>query len=77
MFLFLLLLYISASYSDSSYQDDDDVSPREKVQKNSKGSTDFCVKNISLHIYGRHEIEIAEQGKENIIDPLKCIDWPD
>lgn len=50
-----------ASYTGSS-SEDDDISPREKVQKNSKGSSDFCVRNINQHAFGRREIEIAEQG---------------
>ena len=37
--------------------------PREKVQKNSKGRTDFRVKNMKIAPYGRKEIEMAEQGK--------------
>uniref|UniRef100_A0A8C7A263 Adenosylhomocysteinase like 2 n=1 Tax=Nothoprocta perdicaria TaxID=30464 RepID=A0A8C7A263_NOTPE len=48
----------SASYTDSS---DDETSPRDKQQKNSKGSSDFCVKNIKQAEFGRREIEIAEQ----------------
>lgn len=52
----------AASYTDSS---DDETSPRDKQQKNSKGSSDFCVKNIKQAEFGRREIEIAEQGKEN------------
>lgn len=51
----------AASYTDSS---DDETSPRDKQQKNSKGSSDFCVKNIKQAEFGRREIEIAEQGKE-------------
>ncbi|XP_071960027.1 S-adenosylhomocysteine hydrolase-like protein 1 isoform X2 [Antedon mediterranea] len=47
------------SYSDSS--SDDESSPRDKPQKNSKGFSDFCVKNISQASFGRREIEIAEQ----------------
>ena len=31
-------------------------------QKNSKGSADFCVRNIDHAAFGRREIEIAEQG---------------
>lgn len=50
----------AASYTDSS---DDETSPRDKTQVNSKGSTDFCVKNIKQAEFGRREIEIAEQGK--------------
>ncbi|XP_072508875.1 adenosylhomocysteinase 3 isoform X2 [Notamacropus eugenii] len=48
----------AASYTDSS---DDETSPRDKQQKNSKGSGDFCVKNIKQAEFGRREIEIAEQ----------------
>ena len=62
--LFLIDFFIcvpAASYTDSS---DDETSPRDKQQKNSKGSSDFCVKNIKQAEFGRREIEIAEQGKE-------------
>ena len=52
----------TASYTGSS-SDEDDASPREKSQKSQKGFTDFCVKNISQHAFGRREIEIAEQGQ--------------
>ncbi|CAI5786604.1 adenosylhomocysteinase 3 isoform X1 [Podarcis lilfordi] len=48
----------AASYTDSS---DDETSPRDKQQKNTKGSSDFCVKNIKQAEFGRREIEIAEQ----------------
>ncbi|XP_064486521.1 adenosylhomocysteinase-like 1 isoform X3 [Ornithodoros turicata] len=58
--------YSSASYTDTS-SDDEGVSPREKVQKNSKGFTDFCVKNISQAAFGRREIEIAEQEMPGIM----------
>lgn len=51
--------FVAASYTDSS---DDETSPREKSQLNSKGSSDFCVKNIKQAEFGRREIEIAEQG---------------
>ncbi|XP_048113832.1 S-adenosylhomocysteine hydrolase-like protein 1 isoform X2 [Alosa alosa] len=46
------------SESDSS---EDEGTPRDKVQKNSKGSSDFCIKNIKQADFGRREIEIAEQ----------------
>ncbi|XP_078465574.1 S-adenosylhomocysteine hydrolase-like protein 1 isoform X1 [Lampetra planeri] len=49
--------YSSASFSES----EDEVSPREKRQSNSKSSSDFCVKNIKQAEFGRREIEIAEQ----------------
>ncbi|KAI4887446.1 hypothetical protein NFI96_017438 [Prochilodus magdalenae] len=48
----------AASYTDSS---DDDESPRDRVQINSEGNSDFCVKNIKQAEFGRREIEIAEQ----------------
>lgn len=40
----------------------DETSPRDKEQTNSKGSKDFCVKDIGQASFGRREIEIAEQG---------------
>lgn len=52
--------FTAASYTDSS---DDETSPRDKTQVNSKGSSDFCVKNIKQAEFGRREIEIAEQGQ--------------
>lgn len=59
--------FSSASYTGSS-EDGDDVPPREKVQKNTKGSSDFCVRNISAqHAFGRREIEIAEQEMPGIM----------
>jgi adenosylhomocysteinase len=57
----LIILPLVASYTGSS-SDEDDISPRDKQQKNSKSSSDFCVRNIDLHAFGRREIEIAEQG---------------
>ena len=41
---------------------DDEASPRELIQKNSAGSSDFCVKKISQHAYGRREIEVKVLG---------------
>ncbi|XP_063994938.1 adenosylhomocysteinase-like 1 isoform X3 [Diachasmimorpha longicaudata] len=58
--------YSSASYTGSS-SDEDDVSPREKIQKTDKGFTDFCVRNIGQHAFGRREIEIAEQEMPGIM----------
>ena len=43
------------------------MSPREKPQKNSKGSADFCVRRIEQAPYGRREIEIAEQEMPGIM----------
>ncbi|XP_022659436.1 putative adenosylhomocysteinase 3 isoform X7 [Varroa jacobsoni] len=56
----------SASYTDTS-SDDEGVTPREKIQKSSKGFTDFCVKNIGQAAFGRREIEIAEQEMPGIV----------
>uniref|UniRef100_A0A671P7T4 Adenosylhomocysteinase 2-like n=1 Tax=Sinocyclocheilus anshuiensis TaxID=1608454 RepID=A0A671P7T4_9TELE len=39
---------------------EDEVSPRDMQQINSKGSRDFCIKNIKLTDFGRREIELAE-----------------
>ena len=47
----------SGSYTGSS-SEDDDASPRERVQKNSSGHSDFCVRKIGQHSYGRREIEV-------------------
>lgn len=55
-------IFQPASYTGSS-SEDDDVSPREKIQSNTKGFNDFCVRNIHQHAFGRREIEIAEQGE--------------
>ncbi|CAH3047057.1 unnamed protein product, partial [Porites lobata] len=68
----------SASYSDSYSSDEDDVSPRERSQKNSSGGSDFCVKNIKLADFGRREIEIAEQEMPGLMLLRKrnCTDKP-
>jgi len=58
--------YSSGSYTESS-SDEEDISPRENLQKNSAGSSDFCIKRISQHAYGRREIEIAEQEMPGIM----------
>ncbi|KPP68583.1 hypothetical protein Z043_112721, partial [Scleropages formosus] len=58
----------AASYTDSS---DDETSPRDKTQVNSKGSGDFCVKNIKQAEFGRREIEIAEQDMSALISLRK------
>lgn len=58
-FIQSIISIAAASYTDSS---DDETSPRDKTQVNSKGSSDFCVKNIKQAEFGRREIEIAEQG---------------
>jgi hypothetical protein len=60
------VLGVAASYTGSS-SDEDEVSPREKAQKTTKGLTDFCVRNIDQHLFGRREIEIAEQGGISIV----------
>lgn len=58
----MFVSFLAASYTDSS---DDETSPRDKQQKNSKGNGDFCIKNLKQADFGRREIEIAEQGKPN------------
>jgi len=58
--------FSSGSYSGSS-SEEDDVSPRENIQKNSKGFSDFCVRRVAQASYGRREIEIAEQEMPGIM----------
>ena len=53
-----------ASYTGSS-SDEEELSPREKVQQTSKGFSEFCVRNINQAAFGRKEIDIAEQGDLN------------
>uniref|UniRef100_T1JNH6 S-adenosyl-L-homocysteine hydrolase NAD binding domain-containing protein n=1 Tax=Strigamia maritima TaxID=126957 RepID=T1JNH6_STRMM len=55
------------SYTASSSDEDDAISPKEKIQKNSKGFGDFSVKNIAQAAFGRREIEIAEQEMPGIM----------
>ncbi|KAK3608138.1 hypothetical protein CHS0354_004794 [Potamilus streckersoni] len=50
-----------SSYTGSSSGEEDEINPRDKVQKNSQGSSDFCVRSIEHAAFGRREIEIAEQ----------------
>jgi hypothetical protein len=47
-----------------SSSEEDDASPREVIQKNSGGSSDFCVRKIVQHSYGRREIEVGGEGVE-------------
>uniref|UniRef100_A0A3P9LJF5 Adenosylhomocysteinase n=1 Tax=Oryzias latipes TaxID=8090 RepID=A0A3P9LJF5_ORYLA len=47
--------------SVSNESSEDELSPQNKEQKNSKGFSDFCIKNIKQADFGRKEIEIAQQ----------------
>ncbi|XP_053174502.1 S-adenosylhomocysteine hydrolase-like protein 1 isoform X2 [Scomber japonicus] len=51
----------TVSYSSGNDSSEDGSSPTDKVQKTSKGSSDFCIKNIKQADFGRKEIRIAEQ----------------
>ncbi|XP_075147749.1 adenosylhomocysteinase-like 2 [Haematobia irritans] len=69
--------FSSACFTGSS--DEDEISPREKTQRNTKGFTDFCVKNVTgQHAFGRREIEIAEQEMPGIMTLRRraCDDKP-
>jgi len=58
--------FSSACYTASS--EEETISPREKKQRNTTGSDDFCVKNLaSQHVFGRREIEIAEKEMPGIM----------
>ena len=43
---FVILLTHLSKFAGSS-SEDDDISPRENIQKNSKGFSDFCVRRIA------------------------------
>jgi len=58
--------FSSGSYTGSS-SDEDETTPRERIQKNSKGFNEFCVRRIEQASYGRREIEIAEQEMPGIM----------
>ncbi|XP_062124090.1 adenosylhomocysteinase-like 2 isoform X2 [Drosophila sulfurigaster albostrigata] len=57
--------FSSACFTGSS--DEDEASPKDITQRNSNGSSDFCVKNIGKAGFGRREIEIAEQEMPGIM----------
>ncbi|XP_069557938.1 S-adenosylhomocysteine hydrolase-like protein 1 isoform X1 [Brachyistius frenatus] len=48
----------SSVCSDSS---ENESSPKDKLQKTTKGLSDFCIKNIKRADFGRRQIEIAQQ----------------
>ena len=52
---------ITSSFSDLDDEQDDSGTVRNRVQVNSSGFSDFCVRKISRAEFGRREIEIAEQ----------------
>ncbi|XP_055049313.2 adenosylhomocysteinase like 2a isoform X2 [Misgurnus anguillicaudatus] len=65
---------ISHSSSDSNASGDsdaefaeDEVSPRDRQQINSKGNCDFCIKNIKQADFGRREIKLAEEDMTALI----------
>lgn len=55
-----LVFFMAVSNASS----EDELSPQNKEQKNSKGFSDFCIKNIKQADFGRKEIEIAQQGEK-------------
>ncbi|XP_050538298.1 S-adenosylhomocysteine hydrolase-like protein 1 [Daktulosphaira vitifoliae] len=58
----------SCSSSACVSEDDDSGTPvRSKNQQNSLGFSDFCVKDLRLHGYGRREIDLAEQEMLGLI----------
>ncbi|XP_039513913.1 adenosylhomocysteinase like 2a isoform X3 [Pimephales promelas] len=71
---------ISQSSTDSNSSGDSDAenleeedSPRDRLQSNSKGNRDFCVKNIKLADYGRQEIELAEDEMTALMTLRKSV----
>ncbi|EDV93839.1 adenosylhomocysteinase-like 2 isoform X1 [Drosophila grimshawi] len=57
--------FSSACFTGTS--EEDDVSPKDVKQVNTRGSNDFCVKNIGKAGFGRREIAIAEQEMPGIM----------
>lgn len=51
----------ASGYTESSSDEEDTVSPRDKKQRSSRNFGDFCVRDISECVFGRKEVEIAEQ----------------
>jgi len=62
--------YSSTSYTGSS-SDEEEVNPREKEQRNSRGFDDFCVRNIHQASFGRRELEIAEHEMSGLVSLKK------
>ncbi|XP_050432481.1 S-adenosylhomocysteine hydrolase-like protein 1 [Adelges cooleyi] len=57
----------SCSSSASLSEDDDGTPVRSRKQQNSSGFSDFCVKDVRLNVYGRREIDLAEQEMTGLI----------
>lgn len=58
------------SYSETvSTASEEEISPRLRDEKmtNSRGFSDFCIRNVELAEFGRREIEIAEQEMPGIM----------
>jgi adenosylhomocysteinase len=58
---------MAPNVNSGSGDEEEVISPRENVQKNSNGFSNFCVRRIEQHSYGRREIEIAEQEMPGIM----------
>ncbi|XP_055333763.1 S-adenosylhomocysteine hydrolase-like protein 1 [Paramacrobiotus metropolitanus] len=50
---------LTGSFTDTD-DEESDTSPRDKLQTNSRGGNDFCVRSMKLAAFGRREIELAE-----------------
>lgn len=66
-----LILFLTFSGDSDAENLEDEVSPRDRLQINSKGNRDFCVKNIKQADYGRREIELAEDGRHIWLNTYK------
>lgn len=64
--IFLVVLISHFSGGSDAENPEDEVSPRDMQQINSKGNMDFCIKNIKLADFGRREIELAEDGRHRV-----------
>lgn len=50
-----------SSYTDTSSDEECDVSPRIRYQK-CENPPDYCIRDVEDHEYGRNEIEYAQRG---------------
>jgi adenosylhomocysteinase len=63
----------AASYSGSSDSDDEHC-PREREQRTSNNFTDFCIRNVRQHQYGRREITLAEKAMPGLCVYAQTLD---
>ncbi|XP_060859138.1 adenosylhomocysteinase-like 1 isoform X3 [Metopolophium dirhodum] len=63
----------STDSCSSASLSEDDTPVRSKIQQNSSGFSDFCIKDIRLKDFGRREIEFAEQEMPGLMSLRKQV----